>query len=250
MIRIQHEKEPDGFKIQTEKWWDEFQKSYLAGAKLSLDDFWSRIRKRKAMQGYAEQLNFIFYGKCSFCESKIGHVSPVYIEHYRPKSRAEYQKFTFAWENWLLTCATCNTNKGIYFEYCEVLPCLIDPTTDDPTEHIGFVGAQILYKTTRGQKTIEQIKLNRIKLEQERARWLINVGHVLLLAIKVPEARNFLIWAMQSNAPYAGMTRAYLNKFAYNLANPKFPHPIIKIEDYASYLSNLLQEYKDDLQKL
>ena len=45
---------------------------------------------------------------CSFCESPMG--SALHVEHRLPKSMFPYA--AFAWVNFLLACATCNSAKG------------------------------------------------------------------------------------------------------------------------------------------
>jgi hypothetical protein len=60
-----------------------------------------------------------FYRKCAYCESKIGHVSAVQVEHYRPKrclsddlgtvSHPGYFWLSYEWWNLLPTCNNCNT---------------------------------------------------------------------------------------------------------------------------------------------
>lgn len=259
MIKISRGLEPVDFASQSTQWWNEFQRekelAKLKKKEISASDFWSRVRKRKVMKKYASQLYQSFHHKCVFCESRMSHVSPAHIEHFRPKSNITFEELMFKWENWLLSCHICNTNKGTYFENCGVEPCLIDPTVDAPSIHLDFLESQILFKTERGEKTIKQIQLDRTLLMQERTQWLANIKYLLILILKVPEAsheaRNLVIWAMQDNAPYAAMTRTYLSKKTPKLAHPDVPHPIIKLNDPLNRINELLETYyNEDLEKL
>jgi uncharacterized protein (TIGR02646 family) len=65
-------------------------------------------------------------GKCCFCESKIRHISPGDVEHFRPKAgwvqdsesmnRPGYYWLAYDWDNLLLSCQVCNQrNKKNYF---------------------------------------------------------------------------------------------------------------------------------------
>lgn len=53
---------------------------------------------------------------------------------------------------------------------------------------------------------------------------------------------------MQDNAPYAAMTGAYLSEKTPKLANPAQPHPIIKIDEPAKRISELIEAYREQLQ--
>ena len=64
------------------------------------------------------------------------------------------------------------------------------------------------------------------------------------------EARELLIWAMQDNAPYTAMTRAYLQQRTPRLAYPKQPHPYIKLQDPIERIERLIQEYGESLLNL
>ena len=102
--------------------------------------------------------------KCPYCEMLIRPTGQP-IEHFRPKHHAiqangnkdcgRYWWLAWTWENLLLACSTCNASnrKGNHFPLetdSEPLPCgerppgderplLIDPSCEDPMEHIRFV---------------------------------------------------------------------------------------------------------------
>lgn len=254
MIRVYRPSEPSDFLRQRNLWEKELQKAITKPNPVSITKIWRTIRARKAMQGYAQLLFLAFHYKCAFCESRARHVSPLHIEHYRPKSTTAFQGYIFDWSNWLVACMTCNGNKGEYFADCEGEPCLLDPTAEDPDIHIRFLDAQIVPKTERGRRTIDQINLDRSELEDERSAWLLLIRSLLFLAVRVPEtktqARELLIWAMQDDAPYAAMVRSYLRKQVPKLANPITPHPVIQLDEPARRLSDILSRYEQELRGL
>jgi uncharacterized protein (TIGR02646 family) len=179
---------------------------------LSASQFWSKVRPQ--LQGDALALAAVFHHKCAYCESRMLHVQRPHIEHYRPKGRAEFEKLMFAWDNWLLSCGRCNDSKWGHFPICAGgVPCLIDPTKDDPNDHVGFAHEHVSGITPRGTETLRMLGLDRGPLEDERARWLHHVDLLLLLAIaplKLAEARDLLVWCVQDEAPWTACTRAYL----------------------------------------
>ncbi len=85
------------------------------------------------------------------------------IEHFRPK--AEYPLAAFDWANHLLACSYCNSNqKRDRFpldEHGE--PLLLDPTTDDPRNHLALSSAtgRFVGLDHRGSATIDICGLNR-----------------------------------------------------------------------------------------
>ncbi len=219
---------PDDFKTDAKNWQEEFDKSQDKPG-----TFWTKVRKRKKIKSYAQELHSRFFEKCAFCESYSTHVSPLHIEHYYPKET--YPEKMFWWENWLSSCQVCNTNKGAKFEYCEEQPCLINPAAEDPSEHLEFQKAFIFPKTARGKYAIAQIKLDRNDLNRERGFWLNTVIVCALLMQVLPETgilkheiQEFLIWAMQPDAPYSMMTLTYLRELLSDLAHPNTPHFQIK----------------------
>jgi len=62
---------------------------------------WKRIHK-----SVIEELRTIYNNKCAFCESILDNVN---VSTYRPKSR--YPWLTYDWNNLLLICPSCNSNK-------------------------------------------------------------------------------------------------------------------------------------------
>lgn len=65
-----------------------------------------------------DELNEIFHKKCAYCESRYAHVTPMDVEHFRPKNgyldpsgklvQPGYYWLAAEWENLLPSCVDCN----------------------------------------------------------------------------------------------------------------------------------------------
>ncbi|MGL5034852.1 MAG: retron system putative HNH endonuclease, partial [Microcystaceae cyanobacterium] len=134
------------------------------------------------------------YGKCCFCERKIGQDGDV--EHFRPKGafRQEagkpleypgYYWLAYDWDNLYLACSACNQRhkqnlfpllnpdnraKNHKINLHQEKPFFIDPGKDNPEEFIQFRGeiAVGIDSTNRGKATIESLSLNRPNLQEVR----------------------------------------------------------------------------------
>lgn len=251
MIRIDRGEAPDGFDTRAAGWWAGYQQALAAEAGLTPGKYWTRVRAQ--LRADAGVLAERFHGKCAFCEVKPEVCSNPQVEHYRPKSRPEFTDRMFTWENWLLSCGRCNQNKWKHFPDCDGTPCLLDPTVDDPSEHLEFYKSGILPKTTRGKRTIEMIRLDRSPLADARAEWLMQIQHALLLA-QQPEmfeiARVYLIWAAQEDSPLAAVTRQYLREKTRTLGRPENPQPRIEREEAMAARDTILAQPLPAIQEL
>lgn len=70
--------------------------------------------KNKAVR---QELERLFQGKCAYCESLIGHISPLDVEHWRPKGSIRTEDGTIVdgywwlaadWTNLFPSCPHCN----------------------------------------------------------------------------------------------------------------------------------------------
>lgn len=126
-------------------------------------------KHRGAFQDVGEKLRRMSRGRhrCMYCEDNEG----TDIEHHRPKSA--YPHHCFAWPNLLLACSHCNSNakRDLFPLDAQGNPLLLDPTVDDPYEHIAFVPetGQFQGLTPRGERTVEVFGLNRRQI-LERGR--------------------------------------------------------------------------------
>jgi uncharacterized protein (TIGR02646 family) len=249
MIRVQRGPEPDGFALRAAAWRGRFDEACQQNPNLTASQFWSRVRGE--IRADAQVLYEAFHEKCAYCEAKAGHVAALQIEHYRPQKK--FPDRAFDWHNWLVSCGRCNQKKWAHFPDCDGQPCLLDPAAEDPSRHLDFSRAYALAKTRRGAETVELVGLNRSPLEDERALWLMTINALLLL-LQSPEAsaeaRKLLIWAMQADAPYAAMTRCYLQKLAPQFANPAKPHAAVALRDPRERIASLVEQFVDQLQGL
>jgi len=144
-------------------------------------------------------LTELFRSKCAYCEARVGVNSKPDVEHFRPKSGVidehgdkfpGYWWLAGEWDNLLLACQTCNRRfrdggKGNFFPIkgeragpattgdalLSELPLLLDPTVDDPDEHLIFLDdGTVVSETERGQTTIRIVALNRPELVAARQR--------------------------------------------------------------------------------
>ena len=96
---------------------------------------WNRARRTKAMRAVENVLQAMSRGRqrCMFCEDSRG----TDIDHFWPK--VPFPERTFVWDNLLWVCAGCNRKKGTRFLLDDDgKPLLIDPTADDPWDHLYF----------------------------------------------------------------------------------------------------------------
>jgi uncharacterized protein (TIGR02646 family) len=104
--------------------------------------------------------------RCMYCEDSAG----TDIEHFWPK--ADYPETAFTWTNYLLACSACNSNhKREQFPLDAAgLPLLIEPTIDEPREHLSLSGrtGKLVHRTLKGEKSIEVFGLGRGILEKGR----------------------------------------------------------------------------------
>jgi uncharacterized protein (TIGR02646 family) len=141
------------------------------------------------------QLKSDQHNKCCYCESKFTTNSPGDVEHFRPKGRYKipgvsgykkpaYYWLAYDWSNLFFSCEVCNREykkeKFPLFEDCERAiphfknhliksekPVLICPT-EDPSNHIKFIGDTIIGKNLRGRESIKHYGLKRKGLLDDR----------------------------------------------------------------------------------
>lgn len=101
--------------------------------------------------------------KCAYCESKYRHVDFGDVEHIKPQ--AHFPSLALDYDNLTLSCAVCNNSKLDYYSPTDPL---LDPYTDDPSQHLIGCGSLLWHSSDRGLKTIEIIKLNRKELLEKR----------------------------------------------------------------------------------
>ncbi|MFI5911921.1 hypothetical protein [Dactylosporangium sp. NPDC051541] len=105
---------------------------------------------------------------CMYCGDNHG----TDIDHFEPVTRNPLR--TFDWLNHLLACSTCNSHqKRDQFPVdTDGRPLLIDPTLEDPFDHLFLSLSVGEYKalTAKGRLTIEVCGLNRFLLSRGRVQ--------------------------------------------------------------------------------
>ncbi len=193
------------------------------------------------------------HDKCCYCDSKA---TPLEVEHYRPKNAVRQQRdaseekpgyywLAYEWQNLMLACVLCNqprqdsegepTGKGTQFPLADPAmrarshheslaqedPLLLDPYADNPDDHIGYRECIPYPLTSRGEATIEVLKLcGKSQLSRPRDTWAQVEKRLVLIAEGVglpPQYQQEFIedlWQMAGDsAEYAAMVRAALKEW-------------------------------------
>lgn len=71
------------------------------------------VRKTYSDYGKARKVLLANFGNyCSYCENYLANGALFQTEHIQPKGLSKYAHLKIEWENFLLSCATCNRKKG------------------------------------------------------------------------------------------------------------------------------------------
>ncbi|MER6249997.1 HNH endonuclease [Streptomyces sp. NPDC001584] len=140
-------------------------------------ELWSHsTNRRKLVTPLRQLLRSMAHGNrcCMYCCSDLS----TDVDHFEPV--AENPLRTFDWLNHLLACTECNSKKNDKWELFEDgEPKLIDPTREDPFEHLYLSLTTGKYEglTEKGIFTRETCGLNRDDLPEARclARDIVTV---------------------------------------------------------------------------
>ncbi|MDH6134983.1 uncharacterized protein (TIGR02646 family) [Kitasatospora sp. MAA4] len=115
--------------------------------------------------------------RCMYCGDSEG----TSIDHFQPIALAPMRAFD--WLNHLWACAFCNSNqkRDRYPTDRHGLALLIDPTTDEPADHLNLVLSTGAYRprTPKGHETILIFGLDRPVLERGRAQAYVRCRSML-----------------------------------------------------------------------
>ncbi|HYO58663.1 hypothetical protein [Archangium sp.] len=96
--------------------------------------------------------------RCMYCEDSAAED----IEHFWPKK--DFPLRAFDWLNYLLACSCCNSNykRQQFPRDASEAPLLIDPTVDEPTEHLALLPITGRFDdlTLKGTESIRVFGLN------------------------------------------------------------------------------------------
>jgi uncharacterized protein (TIGR02646 family) len=153
--------------------------------------------------------------RCMYCLDNRG----TDIDHFQPKALVPLR--TFDWQNHLLACSFCNSNAKREEYPCDTVTgerLLIDPTVDDPSDHLRLLPASGKYqaRTARGCHSIRVFDLNREDLRRGRVRMfrlcrdLLPVWHAKALRGDHEGARETA--AALLDEPFGDVLRALLRR--------------------------------------
>jgi uncharacterized protein (TIGR02646 family) len=143
---------------------------------LDIEREWSSARQTGSMRDVVALLRRMMgeRERCMYCLDSHGSD----IEHFWPKR--SFPARMFLWPNLLLCCTECGRLKGDRFPRQGRLPLLIDPTGEDPWQHLDFdprtgnltarydkVANDV---STKGKTTVELFQLDR--------REALSAGHL------------------------------------------------------------------------
>jgi hypothetical protein len=254
MIRINRGDAPEGFMDRAERWQARFAQYRQEQPDITASVVWSKLRG--TIEADANILAQRFRYKCAYCESKPNHVSHPHVEHFRPKGLIQFEGKMFTWSNWLLSCGICNEEKWRHFPEEGGQPLLLNPAEEEPSRHICFAGPHLRGMTKRGKKTVKLVELDRQSLRDARESWLNLVNTLLLLCVESDRdevrhaCREHLIWMMQDEASFAGMTRAYLSEKCPRLAQPVTPHPHLEERNRLDQMREMVEQRSAELERL
>lgn len=197
------------------------------------------------------------HGKCAFCESKILHITPGDVEHFRPKAgfrqasddvliEPGYYWLAYDWDNLLLSCSECNRRhkknlfplanpaqrSGLHHRTTDIRleePLFVDPSREDPTKVIEFnrhVPRPRSRQAKRGKAIIAGLGLDRTALNEARNEHL---GKLISLVdlLKVSPAETWsdphhsalvlLRDAVLPEAQYSAMVACYFRDIGFDL---------------------------------
>ncbi len=134
---------------------------------LRVNDEWKNSRQSRTLLSVLATLRGMTGARerCMYCLDSHG----TDIEHFWPKT--PYPERMFVWPNLLLCCTECGRLKGDRFPLADAQSLLIDPTAEDPWQHLDFdpttgnvvarFDVQADDWSPKGLKTVEVLQLDR-----------------------------------------------------------------------------------------
>ncbi|MER8073387.1 HNH endonuclease [Streptomyces sp. NPDC094034] len=166
MIPLQRVPAPDRTQTLLRNWTTRVQNAGATAEAARAE--WKKAKYPK--KHVKELLESMAHGavRCMYCDDS--HETD--IDHFQPLAAAPLR--AFVWANHLIACAWCNSNdkRDLYPLAADGTCLLIDPTVDDPADHLVLRFASCLYegRTGKGEASIEVFGLNRPDLVQGRTR--------------------------------------------------------------------------------
>lgn len=179
------------------------------------------------------------YNKCSYCETIITEESKyLEVDHFFCKSKYEYM--VIEWYNLLPSCKRCNRAKWDHDVLIDGM--LIDPTLDNPSDHIFMINYRIYGKTKVGETTETELNLNdpnRLTLPRLR------IGNETANALRrVRDDLSRLIHNMSDKKLLKKVSRGVFNVLSQALPNSSFSATAATVIDTSPDYQWIVQELK------
>jgi hypothetical protein len=171
MIPITRAALPDHLSVQLATLSKEIAAFPVGERRKAARALWEKSRTRtRVYQPLKSVLQQMALGleQCMYCGADFG----TDVDHFDPIARTPLRAFD--WLNHLLACATCNSNhkRDRFPTDANGRPLLIDPTSEDPFEHMTLsLSTDVYYPLSdKGTATIDVCGLNRRQLMDGRRR--------------------------------------------------------------------------------
>ncbi|MEV1091455.1 HNH endonuclease [Streptomyces microflavus] len=176
---------------------------------------------------------------CMYCGNHMADT----VDHFVPKSLCALR--TFFWPNLFLACSTCNSRfkRDQHRSDGLVGSLLVDPTRDDPIEHLDLQLESGHYRAVEGSKkgqwTIDVCGLNEGRRPRAREGAWRSLGGDLKGWARArdegrPDDMRFHLWRMRDQ-PFADVCYAALHKAVSDNADAIFvdtdPHVLALLRD-------------------
>jgi uncharacterized protein (TIGR02646 family) len=166
---------------------------------------------------YKPYLREDFGRRCAYChipELRYGTSGNYAVDHFRPKSRAEFCKFVCRYSNLYYACRDCNLYKGSAWpgKAERILGCrFLDPCAIDPADQwIVSEDGTLIPKTPAARYTVEQLRLNRDNLRDWRR-------DKTELTIRIKEIVRLIAAAEIGDEDFVGVLRPLLKRLSDQL---------------------------------
>lgn len=198
---------------------------------IDVGDEWTKFTKTKLKEETVEQLKKMYKGCCAYCEGKYESTSYPHIDHFKPKSL--YPELTFEYNNMNISCEKCNKAKSNKFDFK-----LINPSEDNPDEHIRFKKLLATPLDERGKFTIELLKLN--SEEKTEAK----IENYIFISERIEMAFKYIRYAEKNKEDRS------LNEFAKEFVEKTIKATEIMFYHGKEYCTTYRHNFEDDVSKL
>ncbi len=189
---VKRTEKPLSLTTYAEQWTEELLSQIeKKGSYSKVDD---EYKNKYRQEDVKDALEKMYTCHCCYCESIIGINTYGRIEHLKPKSLAQFHKYTFDWDNLHWCCEICNTSykkANWNFQYP-----ILDPSADDISAYLRINLQTGEYEeidgNPRAATTIKDTGLNREKLVKVRRRIIIHVVKDFKAYQKCGDAEAFL----------------------------------------------------------